>query len=73
MLARKGRAGTECGVQPQVAYKVHAVQREVTVYSPPPIGGNEIGLVVGISVLSGTVAVIVIVAFAINSRYSIAF
>jgi hypothetical protein len=57
----------------QAAYKLHVVQREVTVYAPPPMGGDEIGLVVGISVLTGTVAVIVIVAFAINSRCLFAF
>ena len=56
-----------------MAYKVHAVQREVTVYAPPPMGGDEVGLVVGISVLTGTVAVIVIVAFAVNSRCLPAF
>jgi hypothetical protein len=51
----------------QVAYKVHAVQRKVAVYEPPPIKSDELGLVVGILVVSGTVAVVVVVAFAINS------
>jgi hypothetical protein len=51
----------------EVAYKVHALQREVQVYHPPPIGGPETGLVVGIAVTAGTVGVIVIVAFAVNS------
>ena len=49
---------------------MHAVQREVTLYVPPPMGGDEIGLVVGISVLSGTVAVIVVIAFVVNGRCS---
>jgi hypothetical protein len=51
----------------EVAYKVHALQREVQVYQPPPIGGAETGLVVGIAVTAGTVGIIVIVAFAVNS------
>mmetsp|Transcript_12687 Transcript_12687/g.18400 ORF Transcript_12687/g.18400 Transcript_12687/m.18400 type:complete len:277 (-) Transcript_12687:21-851(-) len=61
MIARNLITGEE------VAYKVHAVQREVAVYQPPPIGGGELGLVVGISVLSATVAIVVVVAFTVNS------
>ena len=37
------------------------------VYKPPPMGANEVGLVVGIAVVSASVAGIVVLAFAVNS------
>ena len=61
-IARNTKTGEE------LAYKVHAVQRKVAVYEPPPLKSDQVGLLTGIAVISVTVAVIVIVAFAVNSN-----
>lgn len=50
----------------EVAYKTHVVQRLTPLYKIPPVSGPEIGLVVGVSIVSVVVVAVIVVVLVLT-------
>jgi len=52
----------------EVAYKPHVLQRITPIYKAPEIGGPEVGLIVGVSVLVAGIVIIIVVVVVLTRQ-----